>query len=60
MEVINELLGYDGLKIIQDPEMFSFSIDSMILGYFATINKKMKLIVDLIQQNSIKSCLDKF
>ena len=52
MEVINDLLGYDGLKIVQDPEMFSFSIDSMILGYFATINKKTKLIVDLCSGNA--------
>lgn len=52
MEVINDLLGYDGLKIVQDLEMFSFSIDSMILGYFATINKKTKLIVDLCSGNA--------
>lgn len=52
MEVINDLLGYDGLKIIQDPEMFSFSIDSMVLGYFATINKKTNKIIDLCTGNA--------
>ena len=52
MEVINDLLGYPGLKIIQDPEMFSFSIDSMILGYFATINKKVNNIVDFCTGNA--------
>ncbi len=52
MEVINDLLGYDGLKIVQNPEMFSFSIDSMILGYFATINKKMNNIVDFCTGNA--------
>ncbi len=52
MEVINDLLGYDGLKIIQNPEMFRFSIDSMILGYFATINKKTKKIIDLCTGNA--------
>ena len=52
MEVINDLLGYDGLKIVQNPEMFSFSIDSMILGYFATINKKTSEIIDLCTGNA--------
>ena len=52
MEVINDLLGYDGLKIIQDPEMFSFSIDTVCLAYFATINKKVNNIVDLCTGNA--------
>ena len=52
MEVINDLLGYPGLKIVQNPEMFSFSIDSMILGYFATINKKTNKIIDLCSGNA--------
>ena len=52
MEVINDLLGYEGLKIYQNPEMFSFSIDSMILGYFATINKKVNKIIDLCTGNA--------
>ena len=52
MEVINDLLGYPGLKIVQNPEMFSFSIDSMILGYFATINKKTRKIIDLCTGNA--------
>lgn len=52
MEVINDLLGYPGLKIVQDPDMFSFSIDSMILGYFATINKKVNNIVDFCTGNA--------
>ena len=46
MEVVNELLGYERYKIIQDPEMFHFSIDSILLAYFATITKKMKKVVD--------------
>jgi tRNA1(Val) A37 N6-methylase TrmN6 len=52
VEVINDLLGYDGLKIVQNPDMFSFSIDSMILGYFATINKKTNKIIDLCTGNA--------
>lgn len=47
MEVINELLGRPLLKIYQDPEIFNFSLDSMLLANFVTIPKKTKLIVDL-------------
>lgn len=46
-EVINDLLGYEGLKIIQRPDMFNFSLDSTILAYFVTINKTTKKIIDL-------------
>lgn len=51
-EVVNDLLGYEKLKIVQCPEMFSFSLDSMILASFATINKKMKRIIDLCTGNA--------
>lgn len=51
MEVINDLLGYDGLKIVQRPDMFSFSMDSMLLGYFAPITKKTRKIMDLCTGN---------
>ncbi len=47
MEVINELLGYPNIKIIQETEAFNFSLDSMILADFVTIKKSMKKIVDL-------------
>ena len=33
-EQIHELLGYENIKIIQDEEMFSFSLDSMLLANF--------------------------
>lgn len=52
MEVINDLLGYDGLKIIQDPEMFSFSIDTVCLAHFASITRKTNKIIDLCTGNS--------
>ena len=29
-EVVNDLLGYEGLKIIQRPDMFNFSLDYSI------------------------------
>lgn len=47
MEVINELLGYPYLKIVQDPEKFNFSIDSMVLGHFVTLKPNIKNVIDL-------------
>ena len=52
MEVINDLMGYEGLKIIQDPELFSFSLDSHLLANFATINVKCQNICDLCTGNA--------
>jgi tRNA1(Val) A37 N6-methylase TrmN6 len=45
-EVIHELLGYNHLKIIQRPEMFSFSLDSILLADFAKIYNKTHQIID--------------
>jgi len=47
VEVINDLLGYDGLKIIQRPDMFNFSLDSTLLADFAKPLGKTKKILDL-------------
>ena len=46
-EVINDLLGKPGLKIVQDFEMFNFSLDSIILANFVSVKTKDKLICDL-------------
>ncbi|MDY0210477.1 MAG: tRNA1(Val) (adenine(37)-N6)-methyltransferase [Acholeplasma sp.] len=47
MMVQNELLGYERIKIYQDSEMFSFSIDSLLLPAFVRKSKKIKKIIDL-------------
>ena len=47
METINYLLGYKNLKIYQDTEMFNFSLDSVLLPNFITINTKTKNILDI-------------
>ncbi len=47
MKVTNYLLGYKDLKIVQDSEMFSFSLDSVLLPNFVTINKKITNILDI-------------
>lgn len=47
MIVLNDLLNYKDLKIYQDNESFVFSIDSIILPNFITINKNTKRILDI-------------
>ena len=47
METINYLLGYEDLKIIQDNECFCFSLDSVLLPNFVTINKSCSNILDI-------------
>ena len=44
MKVINDLLNYNDLKIIQDTDYFMFSLDSVLLANFVRVNKKMKII----------------
>lgn len=51
MEVINNLLNYNRLKIVQDTESFKFSLDSVLLANFVKINKKTKKIIDLCTGN---------
>ncbi len=47
MKTINYLLGYKDLKIVQDNEMFNFSLDSVLLPNFVTLNKKINKILDV-------------
>ena len=47
MEVKNYLLGYKNLYIMQDTEMFNFSLDSVLLPNFVTLNKNIKKIIDI-------------
>lgn len=47
MEIINYLLGYKNLKIIQDDESFRFAIDSVLLPNFVTLHKNTKNILDI-------------
>lgn len=53
METINYLLGYENLKIYQNTEMFNFSLDSVLLPNFVTINKKTKRILDIGCGNAV-------
>lgn len=52
MKQIHELLGYKNIKIIQDTEMFSFSVDSMLLADFIKTSYNTKSIIDLCSGNA--------
>lgn len=47
MKTINYLLGYEDLKIVQDSDSFCFSLDSVLLPNFVTINKSCSNILDI-------------
>ncbi|MBR2827781.1 MAG: tRNA1(Val) (adenine(37)-N6)-methyltransferase [Bacilli bacterium] len=52
MKRLDDVLGY-GLKIYQDSEFFSFSLDSIILANFCSIRLRDKKIVDFCSGNGI-------
>lgn len=47
MEVINYLLGYRDLKIVQNTDMFSFSLDSVLLANFVSLNSGISSVLDI-------------
>lgn len=51
-EVINYLLAYKDMKIIQRKDMFNFSLDTVLLANFCTINKDVDKIVDFGTNNA--------
>lgn len=51
MEVINNLLNYEGLKIVQDTEGFKFSLDTILLANFVKIKKTKTKLIDLCTGN---------
>lgn len=52
MEVLNDLVGYKNMKIYQNLDWFSFSLDSVLLPNFVTLNKNISLIMDLCTGNA--------
>lgn len=47
MEKNNYLLGYKNIRVYQDTEMFNFSLDSILLPNFVTLNKNIRNILDI-------------
>ena len=47
MKIKNYLLGYKNMYIMQDTNMFNFSLDSVLLPNFVTINKNVSNILDI-------------
>ncbi|MEG1494832.1 MAG: tRNA1(Val) (adenine(37)-N6)-methyltransferase [Bacilli bacterium] len=47
MEVLHSLVGYKDRVIYQNTEWFTFSLDSVLLARFVTINKRISKILDL-------------
>lgn len=46
-KIKNYLLGYEDMYIMQDTEIFNFSLDSVLLPNFVTLNKKINKIMDI-------------
>lgn len=52
MKILNDLVGYDNLKIYQEENWFRFSLESILLPNFVTINLKTRNIIDLCTGNA--------
>ena len=52
MEVVNRLLNYKDLNIVQNTDWFNFSLDSVLLANFALQNKSYKNIIDFCTGNA--------
>lgn len=52
MEITNRLLNYKDLKIVQNTDWFAFSLDSVLLSNFVTLNKNTNKIIDFCTGNA--------
>lgn len=50
--VVNDLLNYSNLKIVQNKDYFNFSLDSVLLPNFVHFNKKDLKILDICTGNA--------
>ena len=51
-KVINDLVYFNNLKIVQNKKYFNFSLDSILLPNFCIVNKSTKRILDLCTGNA--------
>lgn len=55
-EVVKNNLGYSGdLFVYQDKSMFNYSVDTILLGNFVSINRKVKNILEVGTNNGALS-----
>ncbi len=52
MEIINRLLNFNDLNIVQNTDWFNFSLDSVLLANFVSINKGTNKIIDFCTGNA--------
>lgn len=52
MKVIHDLVGYNGMKIVQNSDWFSFSLDSVLLANFVSVRPRDKEFLDLCCGNA--------
>ena len=57
MKVLNDKLGYKGLKLYQDPDCFCFSLDSVVLANYCKIRKRDANIVEFCSGNGVVSII---
>lgn len=50
---LNDILGYKGLKIYQDSDFFSFSLDSIILANYTNVRDRDNRIIDFCTGNGV-------
>ncbi len=53
MERLDDVLGYQNMKIYQNSDYFSFSLDSIFLANYASIRKRDSKIVDFCTGNGV-------
>lgn len=51
-KVVNDLVGYEGLKIVQNKNYFNFSLESVVLPRFCEIKKGKMKIIDFCTGNA--------
>ena len=51
-KVINDLVYFENLKIVQNKNYFNFSLDSILLQNFVQITENTKMIMDLCTGNA--------
>ena len=57
MQICNDVMGYKNRKIYQDDRYFKFSLDSILLVNFVTLNLRCKKVIDLACGNAPMSML---